>query len=86
MGLFSDFFDSMFGDDDDIIDMDDILDMAGGDRGFLGNLLDYFTDTDSGRGIASLLGSYALNQSGLMDPKNTADWLRRRYPRIPSDA
>jgi len=69
MGLFSDFFDSMFGDDDDIIDMDDILDMAGGDRGFLGNLLEYFTGNETGQGIASLLGSYALNQSGLMDPK-----------------
>ena len=69
MGLFSDFVDSVFGDDDDIIDMDDIMDMAGGDRGFLGNLLDYFTGTDTGRGITSLLGSFALNQSGLMDPK-----------------
>ena len=69
MGLFSDFIDSVFGDDDDIIDMDDIMDMAGGDRGFLGNLLDYFTGTDTGRGITSLLGSFALNQSGLMDPK-----------------
>lgn len=69
MGLFSDFFESVFGDDDDIIDMDDILDMAGGDRGFLGNLLEYFTGDDTGRGIASLLGSFALNQSGLMDPK-----------------
>lgn len=69
MGIFSDFFDSMFGDDDDIIDMDDILDMAGGDRGFLGNLLEYFTGNETGQGIASLLGSYALNQSGLMDPK-----------------
>ena len=69
MGLFSDFIDSVFGDDDDIIDMDDIMDMAGGDRGFLGNLLDYFTGTDTGRGITSLLGSFALNQSGLLDPK-----------------
>lgn len=69
MGLFSDFVDSVFGDDDDIIDMDDIMDMAGGDRGFLGNLLDYFTGTDTGRGITSLLGSFALNQSGFMDPK-----------------
>ena len=70
MGLFSDFFDEIFGDDDDgIIDMDDILDMAGGDRGFLGNLLDYFTRNESGRGIASLLSSLALDQSGLLDPK-----------------
>lgn len=69
MGLFSDFFDNVFGDDDDIIDMDDIMDMAGGDRGFLGNLLEYFTGNETGRGIASLLGSFALNQSGLLDPK-----------------
>jgi hypothetical protein len=70
MGLFSDFFDSVFGDDDDdIIDMDDILDMAGGDQGFLGNLLEYFTGNETGRGIASLLGSFALNQSGVLDPK-----------------
>lgn len=70
MGLFSDFFDEIFGDDDDdIIDMDDILDIAGGDRGFLGNLLDYFTRNESGRGIASLLSSLALDQSGLLDPK-----------------
>ena len=27
MGIFSDFFDNLFGDDDDIIDMDDIMDM-----------------------------------------------------------
>ena len=70
MGIFSDFFDSMFGDDDDdIIDMDAIMDMAGGDQGFLGGLIDYFTKNETGQGIASLLGSYALNQSGLMDPK-----------------
>ena len=67
MGIFSDFFENVFGDDD-VIDMDDIMDMAGGDRGFLGNLLEYFTGTDTGRGITSLLGSFALNQSGLMDP------------------
>ena len=68
MGIFSDFFDNVFGDDD-VIDMDDIMDMAGGDRGFLGNLLEYFTGNETGRGIASLLGSYALNQSGVLDPK-----------------
>lgn len=69
MGIFSDFFDNVFGDDDDIIDMDDIFDMAGGDQGFLGNLLEYFTGNETGRGIASLLSSFALNQSGLLDPK-----------------
>lgn len=70
MGAFSDFFNSVFGDDDnDIIDMDDILDMAGGDQGFFEGLIDFFTGSDTGRGITSLLGSYAINQSGLLDPK-----------------
>jgi len=74
MGLFSDFVDSVFGDDADIFyedefDFDTGQFIEGSGAGFLGKLLDYFTDTDSGRGIASLLGSFALNQSGVLDPK-----------------
>ena len=74
MGLFSDFVDSVFGDDADIFyedefDFDTGQFIEGSGAGFLGRLLDYFTDTDSGRGIASLLGSFALNQSGVLDPK-----------------
>ena len=54
MGILSNFFEDIFGKD--IVD------------GFT-DVYDYFTRDETGQGIASLLGSYALNQSGLMDPK-----------------
>ena len=33
------------------------------------DLLDYFTNDETGSGITALLSSYLLNQSGLLDPK-----------------
>ncbi|MAO22214.1 MAG: hypothetical protein CMJ25_15815 [Phycisphaerae bacterium] len=48
------FFEDIFGDD--LVE------------GFT-DIYDYFTKDETGQGIASLLASYGLNQSGLMDPK-----------------
>ena len=54
MGLFSDFFEDIFGED-----------LVEG----VGDLFDYFTNDSQGQVLGSVLGSMILNQSGLLDPK-----------------